>query len=125
MADPIEEFFHELGRRGYEPLVQKVNATYRADITRGRRIDHWLVEIRRGRIRVSRRNDDASCVISADRAVFDRLVSGRANAMAALLRGVLVLDGDPELLVQLQRLLPGPADAGKPERVAGGERRAA
>jgi putative sterol carrier protein len=125
MADPTEEFFHEMGRRGYEPLVQKVSATYRFDITRGSRVDHWLVEIRKGRVRVSRRNDGADCVISAERAVFDQLASGRANAMAAMLRGVLALEGDPELLVQLQRLLPGPTDASKPEPVAGPERRAA
>jgi putative sterol carrier protein len=119
MADPTDEFFDWLSRRGYEPLVAKVNATYRFDITRGRRIDHWLVEIRKGRIRVSRRNDKADCVIRADREVFDQIVSGRANAMAAMLRGVLALDGDAELLVHLQRLLPASVDGRKAQPVAG------
>ena len=45
MADAIEEFFDELNRRGRDPLVEKVNATFRFDITHGRKSDHWLLEI--------------------------------------------------------------------------------
>jgi hypothetical protein len=34
---------------------------------------------------------------------------GDVNALAAYLRGELALEGDPELLVLIQRVLPGPA----------------
>ena len=43
----------------------------------------------------------------------DDLVSGRANAMASTLRGELVIDGDPDVLVRFQRLFPAPT--GRPE----------
>jgi hypothetical protein len=50
-------------------------------------------------------------VIRADRNQLNDLVTGRINAMAELLRGSLILEGDPELLALLQRLFAGRSDA--------------
>ena len=36
------------------------------------------------------------------------MASGKVNAMAAVLRGDLAVEGNAELLVLFQRLLPGP-----------------
>ena len=44
------------------------------------------------------------------RSVFEDLARGRANAMAALLRGQLRADGDPEFLILFQRLFPAPTE---------------
>ena len=57
----------------------------------------------------------ADCVLSCDRALFDGIASGEVNAMAALLRGELVVAGEPDLLVLCQRLFPGPRRPAKPE----------
>ncbi len=43
----------------------------------------------------------------ADKAVFDKVASGRLNAVAAVLRGDLQVEGDWRLLVRMQRLFPG------------------
>ena len=72
------------------------------------RPERWLVSIDKGDVSVSRKNVRADCTFHADKAVFERLASGEMNAMAAFLRGDIVLDGDSELLVPFQRLLPGP-----------------
>ena len=40
--------------------------------------------------------------------VFERIVTGRMNAVAAVLRGDLQVEGDWRLLVRIQRLFPGP-----------------
>jgi putative sterol carrier protein len=123
MTESSAEFFDDLGRRGHEPLLQRVSATVRFDITDGERTEHRLVRIDHGDIRVSADNEPADCVLGGDRAVFDAIVGGRMTAMVALLLGVLAVDGDPELLVLTQRLFPGPA-AGSSRRdaVAGGSR---
>jgi putative sterol carrier protein len=71
-----------------------------------------------GDLAVSRSDGDADCVIQADKAAFDKVASGRTNAMAAYLRGALTLDGEPRLLVRLIRLFPDPV--GMPE--ASGDR---
>ncbi len=43
-----------------------------------------------------------------DREMFSRLVTGQANATAAILRGTVIVTGATELLVRFQRVFPGP-----------------
>jgi hypothetical protein len=119
MADPVAEFFEVLGQREHDPLLQNISGTIRFDVSRGRRVDHWLVTLRNGDIDVAHRNGEADCVVIGDLALFEGVVNGRTNAFAALLRGALWVTGDPELLVQMQRLFPGPPDrTGSPGRQA-------
>ncbi len=107
MADATADFFAELGRRGHEPLLQKLTGTFRFDVT-GEPDEHWFVGVSKGDITVSRRNDKADCSVRSDRDVFDAVVAGETNALAATLRGAVVIDGDLGLLAGFQRLFPGP-----------------
>ena len=100
--------FEELGRRGHEPLLEKISGTIRFEIVDGKQTERWLVSIDKGDVSVSRKNVRADCTLRADKVVFDRVASGQMNAMAATLRGDIALEGDSELLVPFQRLLPGP-----------------
>jgi putative sterol carrier protein len=67
------------------------------------------VTLDKGDVSVSRKNVAADCIVRAERTLFDAMVSGDANGMAAYLRGGLTFDGDPEFLVLFQRVLPAPA----------------
>ena len=116
MADPTSDFFEALGGHGNEPLLRKASGTLRFDISDGKRTERWLVALDKGDMSVSRRNLRADCVVSADRALFQRIVSGEANALAALLREEVNVEGDINLLVLFQRLLPGPPRARKRRR---------
>jgi putative sterol carrier protein len=108
MTDATTEFFAELERRGHEPLLGKVKSTIRFDIVQGKRRSRWLVEIDRGNVAVSRRNAHADSTVRADQSLFDRVVTGRANAMAAVLRGTISVEGELEPMMLFQRLFPGP-----------------
>ena len=108
MTDSTAEFFQELGRRGHEPLLEKATGIVRFDLVDGRRTERWLVTLDRGDVSVSRKNAAADCIVRGDRSVLEAMATGEANAMAAYLRGELTLEGDPELLVLFQRVLPGP-----------------
>ena len=108
MSDTSAQFFEELGRRGHEPLLQHATGTIRFDLAQGKRTDRWLVSVKKGDITVSHGNGEADTVVTADEALFHRLVSGEQNAMAALLRGAVDVEGRVQLLAQFQRLLPGP-----------------
>ena len=114
MADSTAEFFDELGRRGHEPLLEKTSGTIRVDLKDGKKTERWLVAIAKGDLAVSRQNAAADCVISADRALFDAIASGKTNAVAAMLRGAIGVEGEVPLLVSFQRLLPGPPRARRP-----------
>lgn len=90
------------------PALRRMNATIRFDIEDGRTTRHWLLTLDQGDVRVANHKGAADAVIRTDRELFDRLISGQANAMAATLRGQVCIEGDRELLVAFQRLMPGP-----------------
>jgi putative sterol carrier protein len=52
---------------------------------------------------------NANCIIRADKALFEQLITGEENAIAATLRGALICTGNVELLFAIQRIFPGPA----------------
>ena len=108
MSDAILEFFQELGRRGYEPLLAKVTGRVRFELVDGSRTDRWLVTVDQGDTAVSHKGGGADCTIQADRELFQRLCRGEENAIAAVLRGALVCSGDVELLFAIQRIFPAP-----------------
>jgi putative sterol carrier protein len=105
--DPTERFFEELAGRGHEPLLRKARGVTRIDVVDGKRTRRWLVDVEEGNISVTRGGGEPDCVIRAPKAVFDRIVSGRMNAVAAVLRGDVTVDGDWRMLVRMQRLFPG------------------
>jgi hypothetical protein len=127
MSDATADFFQSLSRHGREPALRNVTGTVRFDISQDDRQEQWWVHIDRGDLRVSTGGEqtgraDPDCVLETPRTVFDGIATGEVNAMAALLRGDIVAQGDPELLVTFQRLFPSrpQAGAGAPAEVGGG-----
>jgi putative sterol carrier protein len=113
-AGPTESFFRELDERGRDPLLHGARGTVRFDLVDGGSVRRWYVAIDRGAVSVSHRAAKADAVVRLDRALFDRLATGRSNATAAVLRGSIVAEGDLGLLLSFQRLFPGPL-GGRPE----------
>lgn len=124
-ASHSTEFFDELGRRGHEPMLERVTAKLRfqitddddgGDLTRLVTIDH-------GDLHISTDQTDADATITCSGSELDDLVTGRTSAVASLLRGTLAARGDLELMVLAQRLFSGnvaptsgpggPADEGR------------
>jgi putative sterol carrier protein len=107
-ADPTATFFEELAKQGHVPLMSSTSGTLRFELRDGRRNEIWYVTIKKGNIGVSHANDDADAIIRTDKALFDRMVTGRANTMAAVLRGLVETEGDLGLVMSFERLFPGP-----------------
>lgn len=113
-TDATGEFFDALAARRSEPLLHAVTGTIRFDLTSVDGVEHWLVHVREGEVRVTRRKAKADCSVLADRGLFDRLVTGEVNAVAAVLRNELRIEGPAALLLAFQRLLPGPPASARP-----------
>jgi putative sterol carrier protein len=111
-TDATREFFEGLPRRGHEPLLEKATGSLRFDLLRKGRTDRWIVTIDRGDVTVTHKNEPADCVVRMERALFDRIATGEVNAFAAVLRGEAAVEGDPRLLVLLQRVFPSPSRQG-------------
>ena len=113
MTDATTEFFENLDARGHEPLLERATGTLRIELSNGKRRARWLVTIKKGEVTASHANAKADCVVRMDRALFEQILSGRANATVAVLRGLAAVEGNSELLVLFQRLFPGPPNGGK------------
>ena len=115
MKSTTVAFFDHLGKRGYEPLLQRVGATIRFDVGDGPSVDHRLLSIDHGEIRLTSEDVPADCTVIIGEQLLDEIIAGRTGVMAAFLRGALLIEGDPEVLVLVQRLFPGhPAGAADP-----------
>jgi hypothetical protein len=112
--DTVEDFFAEVAGKEHEPFLRRISGTVRFDLTNGFRkgspngshggshtggnsADHWTIAIDRGDLSVSHRSGKADTVIRTDRKLFERIITGHANAMASMLRGLVFVEGDPEL----------------------------
>ena len=122
MAEPTKRFFEALAKKKSEPLLRTVSGTLRCDLEDGERTEHWYVTIKKGDVTVSHKRADADCVVSTDLATFEAILGGEMNAMAAVLRGLVSVEGRVRLLVALQALFTPSAGAAT-EQVAGYARR--
>jgi putative sterol carrier protein len=109
MGQATTDFMEGLGSRGHEPLLETTSGTLRVELVKdGKRTERWLISIDKGDIHVSRKGGKPDCTVRAPEDVFDRIASGETNALAALLRGTMFVDGETRVLVRFQRLFPGP-----------------
>ncbi len=106
MVDRIAEFFEQLNRRGQEPVLARTRGRILFEVSSDGLTKHWLVTVDRGTLSVSQADGAADCVVRANRDCFEDVVTGRQNAFAAVLKGVLVLEGDLGLLAEFQHLFP-------------------
>lgn len=108
MAYAIRDFFREL-EKSHQPLLGKVLGTVRFDLTDADgTTDHWLVSVSRGDITATQQKGKADCTIRSDKKLFEQLIKGEENAIAATLRGAIICMGNVELLFAIQRIFPGP-----------------
>jgi putative sterol carrier protein len=108
VSGPIEAFFERLTRDGAGSLPRRASGSLRIDLGSGATTERWFLTIGKDAVSVSHRNAKADAVIRTSKDLFEGMVTGRVNAMAGALRGVVSLEGDPTLLVLFQRVLPGP-----------------
>ena len=104
-------FFNELASRAHEQLLHQTSGVLRIDVTEGKEVEHFLIAVDKGDISVSKRTTRADATLRAERSLFNRMVEGEVNAIAALLRGVVVIEGDLGLAASFVRLFPGPPDS--------------
>jgi SCP-2 sterol transfer family len=107
-TDPISQFFSNLAQPGHLAPLEGESATVRFDVKDGKTAEQWYVTVHDGDVTVTRRDDPADAIVTAERPHLEAIMAGQMNATAAVLRGVLNLEGSMAALVMFQRCLPGP-----------------
>jgi len=117
MTEPTRAFFKRLAEQ-HQPLLENLTGVMRFDLVDGERTEHWYLDIRKGDVTVTHTGPEPDCTVSSDLATFEAIVSGKMNAMAAVLRGAVEVRGRFALMTVLQRFFAGPTD--EPDRPAAG-----
>jgi hypothetical protein len=117
-ADQVGKFFADLAAAGHVATFERNSATLRFDVldAGGGKIERWYMTVINGDVSVSRKNGPADAVVRVARPDLEALLTGRLNAQAAYLRGLLTCEGSMAAVMMFQRCLPGPS--GSTGRVA-------
>jgi SCP-2 sterol transfer family len=107
-ADPVDQFFASLTEPGRIATFEGQSASLRFDVSDGPDIPGWHVLVAGGEVTVTRSGSPADAVVRLERRYLEAIVTGRLNAQAAILRGLLTCEGSMAALVMFQRCLPGP-----------------
>lgn len=108
-ADPIGQFFDNLAQPGHLATFEAESATIRLDVPGGDSgVERWFITIHNGDVSVSHNRGPAEAVVTIGRPAAVQMVTGRLNAQAALLRGLLTCEGSMAACMMFQRCLPGP-----------------
>lgn len=107
-ADPVGQFFAMLAAPGRISAFDGETASLRFDVGAGAEAEHWHVQVADGNVEVSHSGGAADAVVRLERPQLEAIVTGRLNATAAVLRGLLTCEGSMAALVMFQRSLPGP-----------------
>jgi putative sterol carrier protein len=122
MADELKEFTEQLGYRGHLRLLERTSGIVLIELVDHGRTDRWYVNIKRGDVSLAKSLPKGAsgpdCVLKTETSTFKAIRTGQLNLMAAVLRGLLSIEGNPALIVALQGLFrPSAGAAG--ETVAG------
>jgi SCP-2 sterol transfer family len=107
-VDPVSHFFTSLAAPGHIATFEGESATLRFDVLSGTATERWYLAVNKGNVAVSRQNRSAEAIVRIDKPCLEEIVTGRMNAQASLLRGLLACEGSMSALMMFQRCLPGP-----------------
>ncbi|MEU6074594.1 SCP2 sterol-binding domain-containing protein [Micromonospora sp. NPDC047074] len=118
MTEATERFFESLPARAPEVLRSPVSGTMQIDLSHGSHTVHWLVKLRPGAIEVSHDRRPADAIWYSSEELFERLVTGRAQAISAVFRNESSFSGDVVLLLAFRRFFPDPPGTRDPREIA-------
>jgi hypothetical protein len=107
-SDATTEFFEALSTRGHEPQLGHTSGSIGFEIDDGKSSEFWRVDIKKGDVTVSHKRGETAAWVRASRDCTERIVEGRENVITSMLREVIHVGGDLGLLIQFQKLFPGP-----------------
>ncbi len=109
-TDAIEAFFTDISTRGQIPVLGSMRGSIRFDLVGDKgEVECWYVEMTKGEVVVTHKKGKADATVRCGKGLMEEIANGKKNAMAAVLRGAIVPDGDLAVIIGFQRLFPGRA----------------
>jgi alkyl sulfatase BDS1-like metallo-beta-lactamase superfamily hydrolase len=108
ITDAVSQFFESLAGQGHVTTFEAEAATLRFDVADDGETEYWHLTVANGGVTVTRQQRTADAVVRVQRPQLEAMLTGRLNAQAALLRGLVTVHGKMAALMMFQRCLPGP-----------------
>ncbi|MFG3598681.1 SCP2 sterol-binding domain-containing protein [Micromonospora chersina] len=118
MGEAIERFFASLPARAPAVLRGPVRGHLQLDLTTENRTAHWFLELAPGTVRVTREQLPADAVFTVSADLFEELITGREQALAAVLRNEATFSGNVVLFLVFRRFFPDPPGVRDPRETA-------
>ncbi|MCG5468764.1 SCP2 sterol-binding domain-containing protein [Micromonospora sp. LAH09] len=118
MTEAAERFFESLPARAPDVLGGLADGTLQIDLGSDHRTEHWLVRMRPGSVQVTRERGPADAIWFSSAALFDRLITGEAQGVAAVLRNESTFSGNVVLFLAFRRFFPDPPGTRDPRDTA-------
>ncbi|MEU5906467.1 SCP2 sterol-binding domain-containing protein [Micromonospora sp. NPDC047467] len=118
MTEATERFFESLPARAPAILCGLADGALQIDLSTGQQTEQWMVRMQPGTVRISRERGPADAIWSCDAALFDRLITGEAQGIAAVLRNESTFSGNVVLFLAFRRFFPDPPGTRDPREVA-------
>ncbi len=107
----IDNFFDQLAKLPDKSIFRGHTGTIAFDLATDGRVEHWYAVIGESSCSGGPGDAPADARIQLTKDLFKRIVTGRTNAMAAVLRGAMAVEGDVSLAMSFDRIFPGPPPA--------------
>ncbi|XTZ16222.1 SCP2 sterol-binding domain-containing protein [Micromonospora echinospora] len=117
MGEATEQFFASLPARAPDIIRGPIDGTIQINLAADGRTEHWYVVLRDQEIQVSREQRPADAVLESSADLFDRLVTGNAQGLAAMLRNDTTLSGNVLLFLVFRAFFPAPPGTRDPRDV--------
>lgn len=117
MGEATERFFASLPARAPDVIVGPIDGTLQINLTAEDRTEHWHLVLQERHVEVRRAQLPADAVWESSLELFDRLATGRAQALAAMLRNDTTLRGDLLLFLTFRAFFPTPPGTRDPRDV--------
>ena len=115
MSDDMRYLLEAVEARSLAHPLVGLSGVIRLDVRDGDSTEHYFLTVSKGTVTVGGADREPDCVLTGDAATFQAIMGGEANAMAAVLRGAVDVQGKVILMTAVQRLFPGspgaPGDA--------------
>ncbi|TDB74850.1 SCP2 sterol-binding domain-containing protein [Micromonospora sp. KC723] len=118
MYEATEEFFAALPARAPSVLRGPVRGTLQIALTTDHHTDYWLLRLAPHQAVVTRGRGPADAVLSSSAEFFERLVTGRAQGISAVLRNEATFSGNVLLFLAFRRFFPARPGARDPRELA-------
>ncbi|MFC0030886.1 SCP2 sterol-binding domain-containing protein [Micromonospora chaiyaphumensis] len=118
MGEAIEQFFASLPARAPAVLRSPIRGHLQLDLTTENRTEHWYLELAPGTVRVTREQLPADAVFTVSADLFEELITGREQGMAAVLRNEATFSGNVVLFLVFRRFFPDPPGVRDPRETA-------